>query len=93
MFVTFYPCQVFKTGVPHYFSIERARRDFEYNPEPRTLDGVVRWFRERGHGRPPAKRSQGLAAKTTSRLWTFFVNILLAVAIIALIMSLLPMVN
>ena len=92
MFVTFYT-QVFKTGVTHYFSIERARRDFGYDPGPKTLDGVVRWFKERGHGRSLAEKGQGTGAKTTSRLWTLFVNVLLALAVIALIMSLLPMVN
>ena len=84
---------MFKTGVTHYFSIERARRDFGYEPEPKTLDGVVRWFRERGHGCPPAEKGQGAGAKATSRLWTLFVNVVLGLVIIALIMSLLPMVN
>ena len=85
---------MFKTGVTHYFSIERARRDFGYDPKPRTLDGVVQWFRERGHGRHTlAEKGQGTGAKATSRLWTLFVNVLLALAIIALIMSFLPMVN
>ena len=78
----------------HYFSIERAKRDFGYCPEPKTLDGVVRWFRERGHGRTTSTEVSGRAAKTSSsRLWMLIVNILLAVCLIALIMSFLPVVN
>ena len=81
---------MYKTGVTHYFSIERARRDFGYEPEPKTLEGVVKWFRERGHGR----LSKGIdEARKSSKLWTLFVNVLLAVVIFALIMSFIPTVN
>ena len=76
--------QVYKTGVTHYFSIERAKRDFGYNPEPKTLDGVVKWFKERGHGRAP-KETGGTAKK--SRLQTLLVNGLLAVVIFTLLVS------
>ena len=81
----------------HYFSIERAKRDFGYNPEPRTLDSVVHWFRERGHGRTKSKGKTEVAsreAKTfSSRMWTLIINVLLAVSVFALIMSFLPVVN
>ena len=82
---------MYKTGVTHYFSIERARRDFGYEPEPKTLEGVVKWFRERGHGRL-SKGNDDKAGKS-SKLWTLFVNVLLAVVIFALIMSFIPIVN
>ena len=78
---------MYKTGVTHYFSIERARRDFGYEPEPKTLEGVVKWFRERGHGCVNDK------TRKSSKLWTLFVNVLLAVVIFALIMSFIPIVN
>ena len=88
---------MYKTGVTHYFSIERAKRDFGYCPESRTLDGVVRWFRERGHGHTKSKEQTkvaGRAAKThSSRIWTLIIHVLLAVSVIALIMSFLPVVN
>ena len=82
---------MYKTGVTHYFSIERARRDFGYEPEPKTLEGVVKWFRERGHGR--LSKGNGDKAGKSSKLWTLFVNVLLAVVIFALIMSFIPIVN
>ena len=89
--------QVFKTGVTHYFSIERAKRDFGYNPEPKTLDGVVQWFRERGHGYTSSKSSaqkkqSEITAKPKSRMWTFFINFLIAVAIVILVLSCIPVV-
>ena len=81
---------MYKTGVTHYFSIERARRDFGYDPEPKTLDGVVKWFRERGHGRS----SKGIdRAVKSSKLWSLFINVLLAMVIFAIIMSFIPVVN
>ena len=83
--------QVYKTGVTHYFSIERARRDFGYDPEPKTMDGVVEWFREKGHGCLSEEGKD--RARKSSRLWTLFINVLLAVVIFALIMSFIPFVN
>jgi hypothetical protein len=77
--------------VTHYFSIERARRDFGYEPEPKTLEGVVKWFRERGHGH--LSKGNNDKARNSSKLWILFVNVLLAVAIFALIMSFIPTVN
>lgn len=93
--------QVFKTGVTHYFSIERAKRDFGYEPEARTLDGVVQWFRERGHGRlmptlsaqTDKEATQKREGQVSSKLWTFVINVILVVVIFALIMSFLPVVN
>ncbi|XP_019850393.1 PREDICTED: short-chain dehydrogenase/reductase family 42E member 1-like [Amphimedon queenslandica] len=49
--------EVYKVGVTHYFSIEQATRDFGYQPEPKTLDGVVKWFKERGHGKKKKEKS------------------------------------
>ena len=35
-------CEVYKSGVTHYFSIEKARRDFDYNPtRPNDLSEVI----------------------------------------------------
>ena len=82
---------MYKTGVTHYFSIERARSDFGYEPEPKTLEGVVEWFKERGHGR--WSKGNNKKARKSSKLWTLFVNVLLAVVTFALIMSFIPTVN
>ena len=42
--------QVYKTGVTHYFNINKSRSHFGYDPQPRDLSGVVRWYTERGRG-------------------------------------------
>ncbi|XP_004600908.2 short-chain dehydrogenase/reductase family 42E member 1 [Sorex araneus] len=45
--------EVYKTGVTHYFSLDKARRELGYEPQPRDLQDVVAWFRAHGHGRSP----------------------------------------
>lgn len=75
--------EVYKTGVTHYFNISRARQDFGYNPEPKTLDGVVQWFKDRGHG-ALTKRSQH------RWIYTLIVNVVLVIAASAVLLSFLP---
>ena len=77
--------KVYKTGVTHYFSMEKARKDFDYQPEPKTLTGVVKWFRERGHGRPLSRSSQ-----KKSRVWSVLINVVLILLIVMLVASFLP---
>ncbi|XP_067396257.1 short-chain dehydrogenase/reductase family 42E member 1 [Emydura macquarii macquarii] len=43
--------EVYKTGVTHYFSIEKARKELGYEPKQFSLTEVVEWFKSRGHGR------------------------------------------
>ena len=67
--------------------MKKAKQDFGYEPEPRTLDGVIRWFKERGHGvtkKKPAGRS---------RVASFLIYLALAVAVIALVFGALPVVG
>ncbi|XP_055992799.1 short-chain dehydrogenase/reductase family 42E member 1 [Sorex fumeus] len=53
-FQPFLTCtEVYKTGVTHYFSLEKARKELGYEAQPRDLQDVVAWFRVRGHGRSP----------------------------------------
>ena len=74
--------QVFKTGVTHYFSIAAAKRDLGYEPDPRDLSGVVRWFRERGHGKRKQEGWSGWLLKTLlativlTVLWTLLMSLL-----------------
>ncbi|XP_037672071.1 short-chain dehydrogenase/reductase family 42E member 1 [Choloepus didactylus] len=46
--------EVYKTGVTHYFSLEKARKELGYEAQPFDLQEVVEWFRAHGHGRNPA---------------------------------------
>ncbi|ELW62962.1 short-chain dehydrogenase/reductase family 42E member 1 isoform X2 [Tupaia chinensis] len=43
--------EVYKTGVTHYFSLEKARRELGYTPQPFDFQEVVEWFKAHGHGR------------------------------------------
>lgn len=43
--------EVYKTGVTHYFSLEKAKKELGYEAQPFDLQEVVKWFQARGHGR------------------------------------------
>ncbi|XP_066413610.1 short-chain dehydrogenase/reductase family 42E member 1 isoform X1 [Molothrus aeneus] len=45
--------EVYKTGVTHYFSMEKARKELGYEPQQYSLDEVVEWFRSQGCGPKP----------------------------------------
>lgn len=45
--------EVYKTGVTHYFSLEKAKKELGYEPRPFNLQEVVEWFKAHGHGRRP----------------------------------------
>lgn len=41
--------EVFKSGVTHYFSVAKARRELGYDPVAYDFGEVVEWMRQRGH--------------------------------------------
>ncbi|XP_068173616.1 short-chain dehydrogenase/reductase family 42E member 1 [Antennarius striatus] len=43
--------EVYKTGVTHYFSLAKAKRELGYEPQEYSLNEVIEWFRSRGHGK------------------------------------------
>lgn len=45
--------EVYKTGVTHYFSLEKAKKELGYEAQPFDLQEVVEWFKAHGHGRSP----------------------------------------
>lgn len=75
--------EVYKTGVTHYFSMDKARSELGYKPQKYDLDEVVQWFKSRGHGRKAQK----------SVLSHFVLNILFVSAFAAVILSFLPVVG
>ncbi|XP_072551275.1 short-chain dehydrogenase/reductase family 42E member 1 [Salminus brasiliensis] len=75
--------EVYKTGVTHYFSMDKARAELGYNPREYDLKEVVEWFRSRGHGRKHA----------TSSVKKLILDVVLFVVIVALILSFLPVVG
>ncbi|XP_030060378.1 short-chain dehydrogenase/reductase family 42E member 1 isoform X2 [Microcaecilia unicolor] len=43
--------EVYKTGVTHYFSMEKAKRELGYEAQEFSLGEVIEWFKSQGHGR------------------------------------------
>lgn len=77
--------QVFKTGITHYFSIEAAKRDFDYRPERKNIEGVVKWFIDRGHGRKKTHKKR-------RKLYTALDITLIIVAIFCFLATFIPLV-
>ncbi|XP_064168906.1 short-chain dehydrogenase/reductase family 42E member 1 [Anguilla rostrata] len=75
--------EVYKTGVTHYFSLEKAKEDLGYEPQEYNLDEVVQWFKDKGHGRKPPGPSYK----------SFIMDTLLIIAFVAVILSCLPVVG
>lgn len=68
--------EVYKTGVTHYFSLEKAKKELGYEPQPFDLQEVVEWFKAHGHGR----RSAGQDSEFI--LWDGILVLLLALSIL-----------
>ncbi|XP_007937316.1 short-chain dehydrogenase/reductase family 42E member 1 [Orycteropus afer afer] len=51
--------EVYKTGITHYFSLEKARRELGYKAQLFSLQEVVEWFKAHGHGRHPESCDSG----------------------------------
>ncbi|XP_061078295.1 short-chain dehydrogenase/reductase family 42E member 1 [Conger conger] len=75
--------EVYKTGVTHYFSLEKAKQELGYEPKEYNLDEVVQWFKSKGHGRKPP----GFSYKSLIR------DTLLIIAFVAAVLSCLPVVG
>ena len=73
--------QVNKTGVTHYFSMDKAQRHLGYQPLKRNLDGVVEWYKKRLPQQPNKNIS-----------WSLILNILLMVTFVAILFSFIPIV-
>ncbi|XP_016053356.1 PREDICTED: short-chain dehydrogenase/reductase family 42E member 1 [Miniopterus natalensis] len=67
--------EVYKTGITHYVSLEKAKKELGYEPQPFDFQEVVEWFKARGHGRSPGSRdSEGL-------IWVRLLVLLLVIAV------------
>lgn len=75
--------EVYKTGVTHYFSIQKARKDLGYNPQEHSLKEIVEWFKARGHGRK-------LSMYNIKR---FMWDVVFLILLLIVIMSWLPVVS
>lgn len=75
--------EVYKTGVTHYFRLEKARVELGYDPKEYDLGEVVEWFRSRGHGKK----------QVTSPIKKLILDVVLILIIVALVLSFLPVVG
>nr|XP_044997837.1 short-chain dehydrogenase/reductase family 42E member 1 isoform X2 [Jaculus jaculus]XP_044997838.1 short-chain dehydrogenase/reductase family 42E member 1 isoform X2 [Jaculus jaculus]XP_044997839.1 short-chain dehydrogenase/reductase family 42E member 1 isoform X2 [Jaculus jaculus]XP_044997840.1 short-chain dehydrogenase/reductase family 42E member 1 isoform X2 [Jaculus jaculus]XP_044997842.1 short-chain dehydrogenase/reductase family 42E member 1 isoform X2 [Jaculus jaculus] len=66
--------EVYKTGVTHYFSLEKAKKELGYAPQQFGLQEVVEWFKAHGHGRSAEGQDSGCL------LWDWVLVFLLAVS-------------
>ncbi|KAG9474928.1 short-chain dehydrogenase/reductase family 42E member 1 [Eleutherodactylus coqui] len=68
--------EVYKTGVTHYFSTDKAKKELGYEPESFTMQEVVEWYRARGYGKNNQK------GKSPNFLWDVVVFVLLVVVVL-----------
>ncbi|XP_078525496.1 short-chain dehydrogenase/reductase family 42E member 1-like [Lissotriton helveticus] len=69
--------EVYKTGVTHYFSMEKAKRELGYQAQPYSLHEAVEWFKHLGHGR---KDPENIQKNVT---WNIIFVALLAIVLLA----------
>ncbi|XP_051787431.1 short-chain dehydrogenase/reductase family 42E member 1 isoform X1 [Erpetoichthys calabaricus] len=75
--------EVYKTGVTHYFSLEKAKQDLGYKPQSYNLDEVVEWFKLKGHGKKSCPKS------FTNAIW----NVLLIMVLTFIVLCYIPVVG
>ncbi|XP_021026040.1 short-chain dehydrogenase/reductase family 42E member 1 isoform X4 [Mus caroli] len=68
--------EVYKTGVTHYFSLEKAKKELGFEPQPFDLQEVVEWFKAHGHGRGAAGQDSEFM------LWDGILILLLALSVL-----------
>ncbi|XP_002711704.1 short-chain dehydrogenase/reductase family 42E member 1 [Oryctolagus cuniculus] len=75
-FQPFLTCaEVYKTGVTHYCSLEKAKKELGYEAQPFDLQEAVEWFKARGHGRSREGRTSVLV------VWDVVLGLLLALLV------------
>ncbi|XP_053465427.1 short-chain dehydrogenase/reductase family 42E member 1 isoform X2 [Nycticebus coucang] len=76
-FQPFLTCtEVYKTGVTHYFSLEKARKELGYEAQPYDLQEIVEWFQAHGHGRSPGSHDSEYC------VWGGLLGFLLVIAVL-----------
>ncbi|KAJ1084329.1 hypothetical protein NDU88_004480 [Pleurodeles waltl] len=77
-FQPFLTCnEVYKLGVTHYFSMEKAKKELGYQAQPYSLQEAVEWLKHIGHVRKESENSQ------KNRIWNIIFVVLLAVVFLA----------
>ncbi|KPP60040.1 short-chain dehydrogenase/reductase family 42E member 1-like [Scleropages formosus] len=74
--------EVYKTGVTHYFSIAKAMTELGYRPQKYSLNEVVQWFKNKGHGKKPMSPFRKILK-----------GMVLTIAVVAVLFSYIPVVG
>ncbi|KAK9392685.1 short-chain dehydrogenase/reductase family 42E member 1 [Crotalus adamanteus] len=69
--------EVSKTGVTHFFSLAKARRELGYEPGHYSLREVVEWFQSRGHGQKLRRSSEKHFIRNTALVFLAAVMVIL----------------
>ncbi|XP_040837963.1 short-chain dehydrogenase/reductase family 42E member 1 [Ochotona curzoniae] len=69
--------EVYKTGITHYCSLEKARKELGYEAQPFDLQEVVEWFKAHGHGRSSASHA------SWSLVWDVTFGLVLILSVLA----------
>ncbi|OCT84511.1 hypothetical protein XELAEV_18022664mg [Xenopus laevis] len=69
--------EVFKTGVTHYFKIEKATRELGFEPQPFTMQDVAEWFKNHGYGKQDKK------IKSNYLIWDIIFILLVTVVLLS----------
>ncbi|XP_069494596.1 short-chain dehydrogenase/reductase family 42E member 1 isoform X2 [Ambystoma mexicanum] len=69
--------EVYKTGVTHFFSMEKAKKELGYKAEHFTLNEVVEWFKAHGHGRKVVESTKNHV------IWNLIFVILLSLVLLS----------
>ncbi|XP_070808982.1 short-chain dehydrogenase/reductase family 42E member 1 [Pituophis catenifer annectens] len=69
--------EVYKTGVTHFFSLAKARRELDYEPQHYSLCEVVEWFQAHGHGQRFSKSSEKHIIRNAALVFLVAVMVLL----------------
>ncbi|KAM4833456.1 short-chain dehydrogenase/reductase family 42E member 1 [Thomomys bottae] len=76
--------EVYKSGVTHYFSLEKAKKELGYEAQPYDLQEMVAWFKAHGYGRH--SEHEGLRYLLWDGLLVFF----LAMSLVTWVSSVTP---
>lgn len=78
--------EVLKSGVNHWFVMDKAKAQLGYQPQDFDFDDIVDWFRQRGAGRalPAYKRPErGFIVVPSAGWWLLALLVLLAAVLVS----------
>lgn len=91
---SFRSLQVLKSGVTHYFSIDKARRDLNYEPTVQNdLSGIVKWYRDRQLASEVGDNANHQSSSLLASLISKMLVVAVGLCFVAFVFSFLPGAN